>query len=69
MHAGSTKLHPDFGRPPYGMPWTVVDDTTPTIDVHFQYDDESDAGPYPFTSGTPIEGGSDRHAFMINADT
>jgi len=24
MHAGSTKLHPDFGRPPYGMPWIVV---------------------------------------------
>jgi hypothetical protein len=69
MHAGTTKLHPDFGRPPYGMPWIVVDDTTPTTDVDFQYDDESDAGPYPFTSGTPIEGGSDRHAFMINSDT
>ena len=69
MNAGSTNLHPDFGRVPYGMPFVVVDNTTPTIDVSFQYADESDPGPYPFTSGTPIEGGSDRHALMINSDT
>jgi hypothetical protein len=69
MHAGSTRLHPDFGRPPYGMPFVAVDNTTPTIDVSFQYADESDPGPYPFTAGTPIESGSDRHALMINGDT
>jgi hypothetical protein len=69
MHASTTKLHPDFGAPPYGMPFVVVDNTTPTTPVHFQYSGESDAGPYPFTANTPIENGSDRHALMINSDT
>jgi hypothetical protein len=69
MHTKITKLHPDFGAPPYGMPFVVVDDSTPTTPVHFQYADESDPGPYPFTASTPIEGGSDRHALMINSDT
>ena len=69
MHASTTRLHPDFGAPPYGMPFVVVDNSTPTIPVQFQYDGESDPGPYPFTASTPIEGGSDRHAFMINSDT
>ena len=69
MHTKTTKLHPDFGAPPYGMPFAVVDNSTPTTPVHFQYGDESDPGPYPFTASTPIEGGVDRHAFMINSDT
>jgi hypothetical protein len=69
MHTKTTKLHPDFGAPPYGMPFVVVDNSTPTTPVDFQYADESDPGPYPFTASTPIEGGSDRHAFMINSDT
>jgi hypothetical protein len=68
MHTKTTKLHPDFGAPPYGMPFAVVNNATPTTPIHFQYDDESDPGPYPFTAATPIEGGSDRHAFMINSD-
>jgi hypothetical protein len=69
MHAGSTRLHPDFGRPPYGMPFVAVDDTTPTTPIDFLYAGESDPGPYPFTAGTPIESGSDRHALMINGDS
>jgi hypothetical protein len=67
-HAGSTLLHPDFGKDPDGFPLAVTDASTPTTPVDFAYADESDAGPYPFTASTPIEQGSDRHALMINAD-
>ena len=66
MHAGSTDLHPDFGPPSYGIPYTTVDAGQPKVAVHFTYADESDPGPYPFAAETPIEGGSDRHAIMID---
>ncbi|MDP9242548.1 MAG: hypothetical protein M3O84_05160, partial [Actinomycetota bacterium] len=69
MHAGGTLLHPDFGGPPYGLPFAVVDGSTPTTQVHFHYASESDKAPYPFTASTPIEHGSDRHALMIDKDT
>jgi hypothetical protein len=69
MNAGSTNLHPDFGRPPYGYPYTVVDNSHPTVAIEFLYADESDPGPYPFGTDIPIEQGSDRHAFMVNKDT
>ena len=69
MHAGSTLLHPDFGPPAYGMPFDVVDDSHQTVHVDFGYADESDPGPYPFGPDTHIEGGSDRHALMIDRDT
>ena len=69
MHAGSTLLHPDFGDAPYGLPFAVTDSSTPTTSVHFTYASESDTAPYPFRASTPIEGGSDRHALMIDADT
>ena len=39
---------------------------TPTVHVDFTYADESDPGPYPFGPDTTIEGGSDRHAIMID---
>jgi hypothetical protein len=38
------RLHPDFGGPPYGIPYVVVDGTTPRVTVTFDYDDESDTG-------------------------
>jgi hypothetical protein len=69
MHAGSTRLHPDFGPPAYGMPFDVVGGQHPTVRIAFTYADESDPGPYPFGSDTHIEGGSDRHALMIDRDT
>lgn len=69
MNASSTNLHPDFGPPSYGMPYTVVDGSHATVFLHFTWPDESDPGPYPFGQDTPIEGGSDRHAFMVNGDT
>ena len=69
MEAGSTDLHPDFGRAPYGMPFAVVDSSHATTSVRFTYDDESDPGPYPFGPDIPLEQGSDRHALMIDKDT
>jgi len=73
MHAGSTLLHPDFGGPPYGLPYQVVSKATPTHRVKFYWASESDRVPYPFGPRTPIEGGphatGDRHALMVNKDT
>jgi hypothetical protein len=69
MAASSTNLHPDFGGPPYGFPFNVVDNTHALHTVNFDYADESDAGPYPVGADTLIENGSDRHALIINKDT
>ena len=78
MDAGTTNLHPDFGPSgdpsnPYGMPYTVVSPSQPEVPITFQYADESDPGPYPFSASTPIEGGQqstgDRHAIMVNPAT
>jgi hypothetical protein len=69
MHAGRTYLHPDFGPPSYGIPFDVVGASHPDVSVSFTYADESDPGPYPFGGDTTIEGGSDRHAIMIDQDT
>ncbi|HLY64155.1 MAG TPA: hypothetical protein VKU60_01375 [Chloroflexota bacterium] len=72
-NAGTKRLHPDFGGPPYGMPWIAVDNSHPVTSLAFDYADESDPGPYPFDPNTPIEGGQtasgDRHALMLNRDT
>ncbi|HJR18819.1 MAG TPA: hypothetical protein VJ922_03785 [Actinomycetota bacterium] len=73
MDGASTDLHPDFGSSgepmPYGIPYTVVAASHPDVPVDFYYPDESDPGPYPFGEDTPIEGGSDRHAIMIDKST
>ena len=70
MHAGTTKLHPDFGPPAYGIPFDVVDGSaTGFVDIDFVYAEESDPGPYPFSGSTPIEGGSDHHALTIDSET
>jgi hypothetical protein len=72
MGGPERRLHPDFGPSgaamPYGIPYTVVNSRHPQVHVQFDYEDESDAGPYPFGSDTPIEGGSDRHALMLDAE-
>ena len=69
MNSATTRLHPDFGKSPYGLPFAVVEDAHPTIDVKFTYASESDPGPYPFGPDIPLEGGSDRHALVVNRDT
>ena len=69
MAAATTKLHPDFGGPPYGFPYNVVDNSHATVPVTFQYASESDAGPYPVGFDSSIENGSDHHALIINRDT
>jgi hypothetical protein len=68
-HAGSTRLHPDFGPPDHGLPFDVDDTSHADVSVTFTYADESDAGLYPFGPETQIEGGSDRHALIIDRDT
>ncbi|HKZ92178.1 MAG TPA: hypothetical protein VJZ50_08555 [Candidatus Limnocylindrales bacterium] len=63
-------LHPDFGSySGYGIPWNVVDATTPGVSVRFGWPDESDAGPYPIPPDPRIEGGSDRHILLVDRDT
>jgi hypothetical protein len=69
MHARRTMLHPDFGPPSYGIPFDVVDASHADVGVDFLYASESDPGPYPFGPDIHIEGGSDRHAIMIDRDT
>jgi hypothetical protein len=69
MKASSTKLHPDFGPPPYGMPFAVEPDSYPKVSIKFKYNSESDPGPYPFGPDIPVEKGSDRHALVIDSDT
>lgn len=63
--AGSALLHPDFGPPDYGLPFDVVGRGHGDVAIDFLYADESDPGPYPFDGDTPIEGGSDRHALIV----
>jgi hypothetical protein len=65
-HARDTRLHPDFGPPSYGIPFDVVPSSHAKVSIDFRYDDESDPGPYPFGNDVRIEGGSDRHAIMID---
>ena len=47
------RVHPDFGPPPYGIPYVVVDGSQPRVPVTFDYDDESDPG-IPGLAGYPI---------------
>ena len=48
------RLHPDFGPPPYGIPYVVVDGTQPRVPVTFvAYPGESDTG-YGGLAGYPI---------------
>jgi hypothetical protein len=72
MGGATQRLHPDFGPndggQPYGIPYSVVPGSTQKVAVTFDYDDESDAGPYPFGPSTPIEGGSDAHALVVDRD-
>lgn len=49
------RLHPDFGPPPYGIPYVGVGEGQPSVPVDFVlYGDESDAGAPGGPSGYPI---------------
>ncbi|HUP97416.1 MAG TPA: hypothetical protein VM073_05720 [Usitatibacter sp.] len=74
---GATRgVHPDFGTvyegAPIGIPFVTVPGTQPGVAVTFDYDDESDAGPYPIPPTAPIEGGpdsdGDRHVLILDRD-
>lgn len=73
---GLRNLHPDFGTTydgaPNGIPYVVVHAGQPKVPVTFDYDDESDPGPYPIPPNAPIEGGSgsdgDRHVLVVDWD-
>src|SRR5216684_3041320 len=69
LRTTSGKLHPDFGGPPYGMPFNVVNNTHPTATYTFTYASESDPGPYPAGSDLLVEQGSDAHVLTVNKDT
>jgi hypothetical protein len=61
--------HPDFGGPPYGIPFNVASSSHPTIHPSFDYASESDSGNYPWGGDLQIENGSDAHMLTINKDT
>jgi len=66
-------LHPDFGSGlwegrPIGIPITIVGASTPRSRVRFDFADESDRVRYPIPAGVRIEGGSDRHALLVDAN-
>jgi hypothetical protein len=72
----ATGLHPDFGSGtwdggPIGIPFVIVPGGQPLVPISFDYDDESDPGPYPIPPGAPIEGGADsngdRHVLVVDA--
>lgn len=73
--AGS-HVHADFGSGewgggPIGIPSITVGAGQPLVPVTFDYNDESDAGPYPIPSNAPIEGGpaanGDRHVIVVDS--
>jgi hypothetical protein len=63
-------LHPDFGHnPDYGIPFVVVPRSQKKVPVTFDYESQSDPGPYPIPPDAPIEGGKhsngDRHVLVL----
>lgn len=71
---GTRNLHQDFGTTydgaPNGIPYVLVGASQAKVPVTFDYDDESDAGPYPVPASAPIEGGpngdGDRHVIVVD---
>jgi len=66
-------VHADFGSGkwegrPIGIPLMTVGRRTPRSRVAFDYADESDRVRYPLPRRPRIEGGSDRHALMVDRD-
>ena len=71
-------LKADFGSGlwdggPIGIPYVVVPAGQAKVPVSFDWDDESDPGPYPVPANAPVEGGSqsdgDRHVLVVDKGT
>jgi uncharacterized repeat protein (TIGR01451 family) len=76
INLDETTLHADFGSFQYGyfgIPFNIVPQNQTKVGVTFEYDDESDAGPYPIPDEPLIEGGpgsdGDRHILMVEQST
>lgn len=68
---GEGHLHADFGSGlwegrPIGIPVTAVSARTPRSKVAFEYASESDRVAYPIPANVRIEGGTDRHAILVD---
>jgi hypothetical protein len=63
-------LHPDFGTvwdgAPIGIPYNLIGKNQPVKAVSFEYNSESDPGPYPIPPEALVEAGSDRHVLVID---
>ncbi len=69
----SVHVVPDFASEmEYGIPYVVVSGDDTRFPVVFEYEDESDPGPYPIPLDAPIEGGreseGDRHVIALDRD-
>lgn len=67
----NTTLHPDFGSAlwdggPIGIPYNLVPGSQPLVPITFDYDTQSDAGPYPIPSSPQMEWGSDHHVLIVD---
>lgn len=71
----SEPVHPDFGSgtwegEPIGISYVAVPGSQALVPITFDYDDESDPGPYPIPPDAPIEGGpasdGDRHVLVLD---
>jgi hypothetical protein len=69
----SAGLHPDFGSGQIGIPFIATDGGVTPVAIAFDFDDESDPGPYPVPPDAPIEEGpcsdGDRHVLVVDAGT
>ncbi|MCX7725578.1 MAG: hypothetical protein N2053_01885, partial [Chitinispirillaceae bacterium] len=74
----NTSLHPDFGteweNQPIGIPYNLVGKDQPLVPITFDYEDESDPGPWPIPQNPLIETvfdwrdetDGDRHLLIID---
>jgi hypothetical protein len=77
INLDETTVHPDFGSFQYGyygIPYNTVPQGQAKVPVSFDYDDESDSGPYPIPPNPLIEGGpgndeGDRHILVLEQGT
>ena len=70
---GKTRgFHADFGSGtwqggPIGIPYNLADAGTPKFTLTFDYQGESDPGPYPIAPNPNIEFGSDHHLLTVDS--